>query len=257
MTPGRRCRPRARRAAGRAVLAGVVAAAGGLAACGETRGVILGDAPIANGADGALAAADAGPPCSSCSFPVAVSGASPTAQQGGDGGTAYTDTCPANQVVIGFQGFLTLPSAGLTLIEGLQAVCGQLSAQGPSPARMTASVGAMLPIRGASLGSPWTLMCPSDEVVVGFAGRSGSDLDQVGFECAAWSAPSEDAGAPLEMGSTVTLPAVGGDGGLPFEEGCPSGEMVRGTSGHFGHWVDSLGLVCGTPTLASSDGGAP
>jgi hypothetical protein len=164
--------------------------------------------------------------------------------------------CPENEVLLGFQGFVTPPSAGLTLIEGLEAMCGELSFVSPSPGPSATAAGATLPIRGASKGSAWTQRCPANEVVVGFSGRSGSDLDQVAFECASWTAESEAPGAPLSMGAAITLPAVGGDGGLPFQEACPSGQLARGTNGRFGQWVNALALVCATPTLGAGDAGA-
>lgn len=243
------------RAADGVVIAAALALVGTFAACGETRGVVLGDVPVVAQVDAAaFDAGKTGVACASCALPVTLSGASQTPSQGTDGGSPSLDLCPGNQVLVGFQGFLTPPSAGLTLIEGLAAMCAELSLVGPPPGPSTATAGATLAFHGASKGSAWTQICPADEVVVGFSGRSGSDLDQVAFECAPWTAESE--GAPLSMGSTVTLPAAGGDGGLPFEDSCPSGQLARGTSGRYGQWVNALALVCATPTLGASDGGA-
>jgi hypothetical protein len=214
-------------------------AASGVAACGETSGIILGDVPPADDA-----ATDA---CATCSTPVTLAGQTLTPQQGGTTGTAYTDLCPGDQAVIGYQGFLTPPSVGATLVGGLQALCGTIVVDGSSSATMA---GASLPMRGASQDSPWTQRCPTGQVVVGFAGRSGADLDQVAFECAPWSA--SDAG--LSMGAYVTLPAAGGDGGTAFQQTCPAGQLARGDALRAGDWIDAFGLVCGTPVLAPDAG---
>lgn len=239
--------------AGWVALAIALAFCGALASCGETRGLLLGDVPAA--LDAAPSDADVGSICSPCTIPVVLSGSSTTAEQGGDGGVPHLDLCPDNEVLLGFQGTLTLPSAGLTLVEGFQATCGELTLASAPPAAISTTTGSSLPMRGASKGSAWSQVCPANQVVVGFSGRSGSDLDQVAFDCAAWTAASDEAGTPLSMGTPVTLPAAGGDGGLPFQGACPPGQLARGTNGRFGQWVNAFALVCATPTLAAADAG--
>ena len=226
------------------MLAVLVLAVTGVDACGETTGVILGevagDAPVE-----APPLADGG-----TSLQVVLSGESATAQQGGTTGTPYTDVCPGNQAVIGYRGFLTGPQVGATLVGAIQTVCGQLSMNGASPASMTTAAGATLPMRGTAQDMAWTQMCPADEVVVGFSGRSGADLDQVAFDCAPWIAQGGTGGA-LAVGTAIPSTAAGGDGGTPFQDDlCPSGQLARGSNLRAGAWVDAFGLVCGTPTLA-------
>src|SRR5579859_2476574 len=85
--------------------------------CGETRGVILGEpAPEAGVVLEAGAAAEGG--CVGCPRSIVLSGDAATPQQGGStGGTPFGDTCPGEQVVIGYQGFLTDPAmVGLELV---------------------------------------------------------------------------------------------------------------------------------------------
>jgi hypothetical protein len=235
-----------------AVVVGALSLPGVLAACGVTEGLILGEAPLADAGqadagqvESASMSLDAEP------LLLTLSGQSLTDQHGGDGGTAYTDLCPLGQAVIGYQGFLTAPSVGLILVGGIQALCGELVLTGPT---ITTTAGATLTIRGESQASPWTQTCPANEVVVGFVGRSGDDLDQVAFQCAAWTV-SGDAGSALSSGSIVTLAPAGGDGGTPYEDGCPSGQVARGSNLRAGEWVDAFGLVCGTLGLGPADGG--
>jgi hypothetical protein len=234
-----------------AVLANVVV----LDACAGTTGLVLGEASSADaaGVDSltgmttaeAGVAADAG--CPICPDPVALSGLSLTAQQGGNGGTAYTDTCPGSQAVIGYQGYITPASVGLILIGGIQALCAEvfLSASG-----IETSPGATLPMRGTSQDGPWMQICPAGQVVVGFSGHSGLDLDRVAFECAQLVTSEGEAGEELlSLETEVTLAAAGGDGGSPYEVSCPSGQVARGSNLFAGEWVDSFGLVCGSPAL--------
>jgi hypothetical protein len=229
-------------------------ALGTVAACGETTGLILGETPAEDAASPILVP-DASP-CPGCPVLVTLDGESETTQQGGTTGTPYVDTCPGDQVVIGFQGFLTAPSVGLTLVGAIQAHCGSLVLVGVAPDSVATVAGPTLPIRGSSITDPWTQTCPANQVVVGFFGRSGADLDQVAFQCAPWT-PADGGSDVLSIGSTtVTSSGAGGDGGLPFEDMCPTGQVARGTSLRAGSWIDAFGLVCGTPALAS-DSGAP
>jgi hypothetical protein len=124
------------------------------------------------------------------------------------------------------------------------------------PYALTTSAGATLPVRGTSQTSPWTQLCPPDQVVIGFVGNAGDALDHVAFVCAPWAAANGSAGAPLAMQMpATTLAAAGGDGGMPFQELCPSGQLAVGSNLHSGQWVDAFGLVCGTPTTLAPDGG--
>jgi hypothetical protein len=224
------------------VIAGALVEAGVLAACGETRGLLLGEAPLGDSAPplADAAAAEGG------STPI-VNDEMFTVQQGGPGGSPYVDICPGNQVVIGYQGFLTAPSVGLTLVGGIETVCGEL-AVGESSVALTTRPGAILPMRGGSRTSPWLQMCPADEVVVGFSGRSGLYLDQIAFECAPWVATEAGDDAEPSLGRMVTLTAAGGDSGGPFVVPCPDGQVARGSHVGAGDWVDAFGLICGSPT---------
>lgn len=251
--------PRVGRAARAAAVSGALGG-GILAGCGGTRGLILGEVPVTDA--GAIGVADAAPgaddagtdACPACPFPVAVSGATPTTQHGGTTGTAYADTCPPDQAVIGYQGYLTPPSVGLTLVGGIQTLCGALAVNGPPPAPLTTSAGAVLPMRGTSQVSPWTQTCPPDQVVVAFGGSAGIAVDQLAFTCAPWTATSAAAGATLTMGTPVPLGAAGGDGGTAYQDSCPPGEIALGSNLRAGEWVDAFGLLCGTPTLAGDAG---
>ena len=93
---------------------------------------------------------------------------------------------------------------------------------------LTTSAGATLPIRGTSQDSPWTQLCPTCEVVVGFSGRSGAALDQVAFVCAPLVISDSDAGSVLAVGLQTTLTPAGGDGGTPYDVACLPGQVAQG-----------------------------
>jgi hypothetical protein len=94
----------------------------------------------------------------------------------------------------------------------------------------------------------WSMTCPNDEVVVGFYGRSGLILDQLGLVCGALSIE----GTSVIVEETVSIGPFGGNGGSPFGEGCPAGQIARGNDLMVtdGAWVNAFALVCGEPSLA-------
>jgi hypothetical protein len=114
--------------------------------------------------------------------------------------------------------------------------------------------GATLAPRGLARSNPWTRMCPPNQVVVGFSGRSGLSLDQVSFACAHWHVASS--GQTLVSEASSLLAPVGGTGGSAFDDACPPGRLARGINLRADQWIDAFGLACGTPIL-SPDSGAP
>jgi len=252
------------------------------AACIDTRGTVL-------------SLVDAG----SAPEPVGVSAVSVTDRQGGMGGVPADEFCPDNQAVIGYEGSLTdvyvvvTPSSGPSLttptvvVGGLRTVCGSL-ALGPDGGVST-QPGSTLPLRGNEDGMDWKQICPPNEVVVGFYGRSGSYLDRLGIVCAGWALSTDndagvDAGSPGDGGvddamandggvqddaeADATLPATmtgsepwingpttdlgpyGGEGGLPFPtHSCGQGLMAMGSVLRSGDVIDSFALLCGAPSV--------
>jgi hypothetical protein len=173
-------------------------------------------------------------------------------ERGGDGGIAHSDQCPANEAVIGYQGDVTDADAGLQtpVVSRIRTVCGTLSLDGTASNQVLVGPGATLPLRGLYSGPPWSQVCPANQVVVGFGGRSGDYLDQIGFECGHWVASASGGGTSFTMDTNTTLMPAGGDGGSAFPAvACPPGQMAIGTELRSGLFVDAFSLVCGTPPL--------
>jgi hypothetical protein len=211
-----------------------------LAACGlGTKGPILWE-PVSEGGVGV----------------VVLKGQS-TAQEGGDGGEPYVDTCPAGEVVIGYRGEVLPPDSGLIIVVSrIQALCGAIVLDGGASNQVSFTASSQLPERGMVAGPSWSDVCDADEVIVGFSGRSGQYVDQLAFQCAHWIISNGDGGPVLTMNGTTSLPAVGGEGGSPFPPAaCPTGQMAIGNALRAGFWLDAFSLVCGTPALES--GAAP
>jgi hypothetical protein len=170
------------------------------------------------------------------------------------GATETMDTCPNDQVLVGFIGQKALydPSDPTTyVLSEIQAVCGVLAISGGA---VVVNPGTLLPVRASSPGIAWAAECPANQVVVGFAGHCGYLFDRLDVECAP-ILPKQ--GTPPTLESPVTtLPAVGGPGGNAFGPfSCPPGEVatmadIQVTAGNQGATLPvDLRLGCSTLTL--------
>jgi hypothetical protein len=178
---------------------------------------------------------------------VTVAGQVLTMQHGGTGGDAFSDLCPAGQVVVGFQGYVNVPPS--PAVDRIQTVCGRLMVSGSAPATATIASGATLPYRGMFGNTTFSRICPADQVIIGFGGRSGALIDQLAFRCAALVVPA--GGTTAIAGPIIPLAPIGEEGGSSFAAtDCPAGYVARGTTGRSGFWLDALALVCGTVTVA-------
>jgi hypothetical protein len=190
--------------------------------------------------------------CPNC--PVSVVWSNPTAipQRGSPDGVEFDDACPDNQAIIGFHG--SLNDVGVFLVSSIQTFCGQPVIASSNPTEVSIVPGETLPERGMNSGQTWTQMCPRDQMVVGFWGRSGLSLDQVGFDCAGIHV----SGSPPLLAVDTTIselsPPNGGDGGLPFRSKCMPGQIARTANINADAWVNAFGLTCETPgaVLAAS-----
>ena len=168
-----------------------------------------------------------------------------------NGGFAFEDSCPADQVLIGVRGELFSDEP---FIGRIRAVCGRLEVTGGGldPYSVTVLSGANLPLRGArGGGASFRAVCPENQMVVGFGGRAASLVDQLVLRCA----PLEIMELPDEfvgfMGTVTELAPVGGNGGIPFKAmDCGNTRQV-GTIAHIraADFVDAFGIGCQEPDL--------
>jgi hypothetical protein len=182
--------------------------------------------------------------------PVAVSFGAPTmTPQFGNptGGSAFPDTCPAGQALIGLSGSLTMDGGFHRQINGQ---CGSVTRTGsPGSYVVHTGPGLTMPVRGVLNGTfPWARFCPADSVVSGFVGRSGLLVDQITLSCTALSA-NPDTGA-LVLGMVTVLAPAGGGGGTAFAQtSCAAGQLATVANLRAGDGVDAFGIGCSTATL--------
>jgi len=195
--------------------------------------------------------------CSSCPGTIVWSAPSPTPQFGTPSGTGHDDECPNGAALVGFQG--SIDDVGVVLVSSIQGFCGKLAIASPTAAEVSVTLDSTLPQRGLATNASWTQICPRDQVVVGFYGRSGNSLDQVGFDCAhVRASPNATGDWALSVDSTISelSPPNGGDGGQPYRARCDSGQVARVVNVNIDQWVQAFGWTCATPAVAA-DAGAP
>lgn len=103
--------------------------------------------------------------------------------------------------------------------------------------------------------------CPAGQMLVGFFGRTGSWIDQIGLICARFAQPAYAAAGESR------LPPRGGAGGGPNEQRCDADSAIRGaTIGIVAHaigivgrarldYVGNIKFTCSRPRDGSSAGG--
>jgi hypothetical protein len=91
---------------------------------------------------------------------------------------------------------------------------------------------------GGGGGSPYSTACPSGQVLVGFTGRSGAYVDQIGIQCAP---PSSWVSSSSVWYGTY---AGGGNGGGPYADTCPAGYAITSITGRSGAYVDAIQAAC-------------
>lgn len=169
-------------------------------------------------------------------------------------GTPFSDTCPTyggdnSDMMIGFQGMRD-PN-GIDGITQIQAFCGRAagSIEGGDPngiAVIDADPNGVLAVHGSGGGSPWTASCPTDQVVVSFAGYGidGSQINQLAFYCApihSDSARNLSLGAQTEVGPFGTASGIA----IPKTD-CPGPRGVAdGVSGNANGGLDTFSVSCG------------
>ncbi len=173
-------------------------------------------------------------------------GGNTTTRGSATGGTAYNETCPSGQALMGFYGQIR---SGSQYHGKMGARCGKVDlVSGPS-VKITAGMTYALHGKYGS-STTWTRDCPSNQVIVGFRGRGGGLVDQLTFRCASLKVASGRAGYTVTMGATTDLAAIGGTGGSAFAQtDCPSGQVANTSRIRAGDGIDGFGLGCATPSF--------
>jgi len=180
---------------------------------------------------------------------IILTGNTPTPVQGDMGGTLYSDACPPGQVVIGYAGGLVYPFGHH---NQMHALCGTLNLTGNGPYTITVTGETALPSHGGIGFAPWTSKCPANQMVVGFDGRAGSDLELLIVRCAGLTVTGSPGSYAISVGAATAQTGVGNPlGGNAFltPTDCPGGQVATAAVIRAGSTVTALGLVCSKPEL--------
>jgi hypothetical protein len=215
---------------------------GGASGTNEDAGIEARDAPPE-----ATATMEAGP-TTRCPSAISLANSISTAQHGMPAnGPTSTDVCPDGQALVGYGLSATTPSNFPTAIMSkIEPACGAISiASDSTGCNVVISSGANLPARGRYSSGAVMQRCPSNQIIVAFAGRAGRDTDQLSFGCAPLAITKVDESYRVSVGSVTFLGAVGGNGGSAFQDGCPSGAVATGNKiTDENGFIGAFGLVC-------------
>ncbi|MGK3996810.1 hypothetical protein [Sorangium sp. So ce1024] len=165
--------------------------------------------------------------------------------------TPAMERCPGNQVIVGFRG--TLGRLGESYIHGkIQAQCGHLELTGDGSTTITTASGDVTALQGTYGSEPWDILCPDNEVAVGFSVWAGSYVDLLFIACAPLLVTGPPGDLRVELGPVTWPDGVGGDGGSELPDTfCGAGQIANrfqtvSTNGP----IAAFGLGCATPSLA-------
>lgn len=163
-------------------------------------------------------------------------------------GTSFEDACPAGQVLTGFSGSTSSATTAAVHLQ-ITGKCGIVQAAG---SKVTITAAAALPPRGNIGTAAWSRVCPINQVVVGFAGRSSTVVNQLSILCAPLTATSMTPGAAVTVGTAAAVAAVGGTSGIIVAAiKCGTGEVARMSRVRTSANLDAFGLGCGRITVGN------
>ncbi len=167
-----------------------------------------------------------------------------------DGGAPYTDTCPQNQVLIGFRSTIDNAHLGAGL-RSVGGVCGTLSVGQSTPHAVTIAKAADLPERQTPSTGVETALCPDNQAMIGFSGRSDPYMEALSFRCAPLTIGGTAPNFTLQLGAATTSAPIGDEGaGNAFDLiSCAAGDVAVAQTIKAGDAIDSFGLRCAALTL--------
>ena len=173
---------------------------------------------------------------------------------GGSGGGQFAASgrCPQGQLLSGFK-----LRAG-DWVDAIRPVC--VIAYGPAEVAPNPSEAIYAvyppPMFGGSGGDSRELLCPNDAPIV-----TGVNIEHGGHRVVTVNSIHVFCGlaattqTPSQFPAAVFTGAVQRDGRenvIPSDwvkQSCPAGLVAVGINGRSGEWLDSVGLICGAPTL--------
>lgn len=231
-----------------------ITADGGEDAVNDVSGDVAADAVDAHEAGLDSSRVDAAGPKRPTGITMSATSVATLRQAPSTGGVSYNDECPPNQALVGFKGTVDalIDGGGApTNLRSVQGVCAPLSVSATEPYRVNAGVTSLLPVRQTPSTVAQSLVCPANQVIVGFVGRTAMYIEEMQFRCAPLVISGTTPTFTLALGTIATTGPIGAaTAGTAFTAiDCPAGQVAVAQAPRAGTALDSFGMVCRTPTL--------
>jgi hypothetical protein len=156
---------------------------------------------------------------------------------GGAGGSGFTRSCGAGNVVTGLQF-----REGM-VVDAIGVMCRPVSQSGALGAQQASGS-----LAGGGGGTSGTVSCPSGQVITRMRIAFGSFVDGIAIYCARWNASTRQYDAE---GAFVTNYIARDDGvfssGAPTQRCDSRAQPVNGIRGRASGVVDAIGIICDEP----------
>jgi hypothetical protein len=193
---------------------------------------------------------EAGPPLRPTGVTIATQTMATQLEAPSNGGNVISDSCPANQVLVGFKGTVDSIDGGQSLLRSVQGICAPLTVTAAAPYQVKVGTGASLPARNTLGAVSVSAICPADQVVTGFSGRYAQFIQSLDFICAPLLIGGSSPTFTLSLGTATTTSIIGVQSGTVFSTiGCANNDVAVGQAPHAGADVDAFGLLCAAPSL--------
>ncbi len=166
--------------------------------------------------------------------------------------STFSDRCSGDQLLMGLVGTVAEAESFLRSVHG---ICGELTFTAEAPYQATIVQVSELPVRGVSGVVTQSALCPPNQVMTGFAGRSGGLIDGLSVRCASVIVLGAPPNVFLTIGAGTKAGAIGSTtSGENFEAvDCKTGDLatgqfVRTPQGELGI-ITGFGLTCTTLSL--------
>lgn len=158
----------------------------------------------------------------------------------------YEDFCEEGEIIVGYRGFFR--GRQDDVVHGkIQALCAKPSIRDQDgKCAIEFGIASRLPLRGHTGDIEWTRMCPQGEVIVGYQGRTGHDIDHIVFSCARLILQAGKDGYTITRGKSSALPVAGGNGGnYDHQDECPENHVPTSSILYASNLcINALGLGC-------------
>ena len=159
-------------------------------------------------------------------------------------GMDFSDSCPTNQVLVGFEGTVDA-AGGESYLRSVSGACATMTISDVDPTRVQITTDSSLSARGTEAEVVESATCPKNQVVVGFAGSADMYIEAIELICAPLMIEDLESNPKLSIGATSNSAQFGGSSGSAFADvECPAGTVAASQEVVIQDGVTGFGLGC-------------